>query len=75
QPPTTRNRTTNVTVMVKDNDTLVIGGLITENDIDSIQKIPVLSDLPILGYLFQYKSKNTSKTELLVFITPRILPD
>ncbi|OGS21561.1 MAG: hypothetical protein A3J83_06955 [Elusimicrobia bacterium RIFOXYA2_FULL_40_6] len=75
QPPTTRNRTTNVTVMVKDNDTLVIGGLITENDIDSIQRIPVLSDLPILGYLFQYKSKNTSKTELLVFITPRILPD
>ncbi|OGS23848.1 MAG: hypothetical protein A2297_01800 [Elusimicrobia bacterium RIFOXYB2_FULL_48_7] len=75
QPPSTKNRSTNVTVIIKDNDTIVIGGLITENDIDNIQRVPVLSDLPILGYFFSYKTKTTARTELLIFITPNILQD
>ncbi|OGS22613.1 MAG: hypothetical protein A2252_03270 [Elusimicrobia bacterium RIFOXYA2_FULL_39_19] len=75
QLPPIRSRETNVTVMVKDDDTLVIGGLITENDSESISKIPILGDLPILGYIFKYKSNNKQRTELLVFITPKILPD
>ncbi|MFN3966720.1 MAG: type II secretion system protein GspD, partial [Endomicrobiia bacterium] len=75
QAPTVRTRETTVTVMVKDMDTLVIGGLISDSDMDSISKIPLLGDLPILGYLFKYKSKQKSRTELLVLITPKILQD
>jgi len=75
QAPTVRTRETSVTVMVKDMDTLVIGGLISDSDMDSISKIPLLGDLPILGYLFKYKSKQKTRTELLVFITPKILKD
>jgi len=75
QAPTVRTRETSVTVMVKDMDTLVIGGLISDNDMESISKIPLLGDLPILGYLFKYKSKQKTRTELLVFITPKILKD
>ncbi|MBU0951401.1 MAG: type II and III secretion system protein [Elusimicrobia bacterium] len=40
-----------------------------------IERVPVVSDLPILGYLFRYKSKTTARTELLIFITPSILKD
>ncbi|MFH2069683.1 MAG: type IV pilus secretin PilQ [Elusimicrobiota bacterium] len=73
--PTVRTRETKVTVMVKDGDTIVIGGLISETDINSIQKIPLLGDLPILGHLFKYTSSQKGRTELLIFLTPHILED
>jgi len=71
--PTVSTREAEVTVMVRDNDTLVIGGLINENDIKTIQKIPILGDLPILGYLFKYKQDSKRRSELLIFITPKII--
>ena len=74
-PPQVKTRETEVTIMVRDNDTLVIGGLITENDLAQIRKIPLLGDLPILGYLFKYKSNTKTTTELVVFITPKIIED
>jgi general secretion pathway protein D len=74
-PPPVRTREIEVTVMVEDADTLVIGGLIGENDIETISKVPLLGDLPILGYFFKYKEKTKARSELLVFITPKILKE
>jgi type IV pilus assembly protein PilQ len=66
-------RQTDVIVMVQNNETIVIGGLIREDEIKSLQKVPFLGDLPLLGELFKYKQDTKKKTELLIFITPKIL--
>lgn len=66
-------------VMVKDGDTIFIGGLVRENNIDVEKKVPLLGDLfgdiPILGSLFKYKGKDNEKTELVFFITVHIVKD
>jgi len=72
-PPTVKSRQTEVTVMVRNNEPLVIGGLISDSDIDTIKKLPLLGDLPILGYLFKYKTTQKKRTELIILITPRIV--
>jgi len=74
-PPTVKSRQTEVTVMVKNNEPLVIGGLISDSDIEAIKKLPVLGDLPILGYLFKYKTTQKKRTELIILITPRIVEE
>lgn len=60
---------------VKDGNTLVIGGLIQEREEVEYQKFPILSDIPIVGTLFQQQNTNKVKTELIIMITPRILKD
>jgi type IV pilus secretin PilQ/predicted competence protein len=60
-------------ILVKDGDTAVIGGLIRENDARRIRGIPVLKDIPALGWLFRSSSTVKQKRELLIFITPRIV--
>jgi len=62
-------------VLVENGGTVVIGGIFTQNERDTINKVPLLGDIPILGYLFQNKVRSSSKTELLVFITPKIVTD
>ncbi|MCW5634513.1 MAG: type IV pilus secretin PilQ [Rubrivivax sp.] len=62
-------------VLVENGGTVVIGGIFTQNERDTINKVPLLGDIPILGYLFQNKVRSTNKTELLVFITPKIVTD
>lgn len=63
-------------VMVKDGDTLVIAGLITDKLIDTKKKVPVLGDIPIVGLMFQKTEKTVTKTDLIIFITPHIItPD
>ncbi|MFH0839360.1 MAG: secretin and TonB N-terminal domain-containing protein [Candidatus Omnitrophota bacterium] len=69
----TREATTEV--MIKDGYTIVIGGLIKENLTDSRTGVPVLKDIPLLGFFFGQKSKSVTKTDLLVFITPRIVKE
>ena len=59
--------------IVTDGDALVIGGLLQENDISNLRKIPGLGDLPILGKLFQYGSSSSQKTNLYIVITPHVL--
>ncbi len=59
--------------IVTDGDALVIGGLLQENDISNLRKIPGLGDLPILGKLFQYGSSNSQKTNLYIVITPHVI--
>jgi type II secretory pathway component GspD/PulD (secretin) len=61
------------TMMVKDGETVVLGGLMKNTKSDTEQKIPILGDIPLLGYLFRSTQKEVQKTEILVFITPHIL--
>ncbi|MBL7070040.1 MAG: type IV pilus secretin PilQ [Candidatus Omnitrophica bacterium] len=69
----TRNAQTNV--MIKDGETLVIGGLIAEKKIEFEKKVPILGDIPIIKYLFSKKEHSIDRTELLIFITPYIIRD
>jgi len=67
----TRETTTNV--LVRDGDTIVLGGLISENKSLVTARVPFLGDIPMLGALFRYQHTSTSRQELLVFLTPHIL--
>ena len=60
---------------LEDGQTFVIGGLIQDRSLTSVQKVPVLGDIPFIGFLFQNRVKSTRKTELLVFITPKVVTD
>jgi general secretion pathway protein D len=71
--PTTTVRSTNTSVVVKDNQTVVISGLIQERAEDNSTKIPILGDIPVLGWLFKTERTKKKKTNLLVFITPHIM--
>jgi type IV pilus assembly protein PilQ len=69
----TRNADT--TVLVRDGETIVIGGLITDTESVNEAKVPLLGDIPILGWFFRKKSTSRTRQELLVFVTPKILAD
>lgn len=60
---------------VANGETIVVGGFIRKNDSTSYQKVPILGDLPIIGSLFRTTAKTNEDRELLIFITPRIIPD
>jgi len=62
-------------VLVENGGTVVIGGIFTQDEQNDINKVPLLGDIPIIGYLFQSRTKSRRKTELLVFITPKIVTD
>jgi len=71
--PTTLKRTAKTTVVVKDNETVVIGGLIDDTtSIDTVQ-VPCLGDIPILGWAFKTRGSGRDKSNLFVFITPHII--
>ena len=73
--PTTTKRSTKTTVGVRDAQTIVISGIIQDTLSDTEQGVPLLSSIPILGRLFQYSAKSDQKTNLLIFLTPRIVYD
>lgn len=75
QGPTTTKRSTRTSVVVRDRQTVVISGLMQEKSEEIINKVPLLGDMPFLGYLFKFKSYNTKKTNLLVFLTPHVIRD
>ena len=62
-------------VMVPSGNTLVLGGLVQDDVRSGNTKVPVLGDLPVLGYLFRYDTKSRQKSNLLVFVTPTIVED
>ncbi len=62
-------------VLVKDGDTIAIGGLVSENKTNSVRKVPFLGDIPGLGYLFTSKGTGKDRTDLLFFVTVHILKD
>ena len=73
--PTTSKRTAKTTVIAKDQETVVIGGIMQERTITSVSKIPILGDIPLLGHLFRDTSDHKVKTNLLLFLTPYIIRD
>ncbi len=73
--PNLSKRSTRTSVVVKDNQTVIIGGLIQERVEETVTKIPFLGDIPGLGLLFKNKSKEKTKTNLLVFLTPHIVKE
>jgi len=66
-------RTAKTTVVVKDQQTIVIGGLMKDESVYSKDKVPVLGDIPILGFLFSKTKKTTRKTNLLLILTPHVI--
>ncbi|MDA8434295.1 MAG: type II secretion system secretin GspD [Nitrospiraceae bacterium] len=73
--PTITKRSTKTSVVVKDNQIVVIGGLMQENDEETVTKMPVLGDIPILGWFFKTKNVTKNKTNLLVFLNPHIIKE
>jgi general secretion pathway protein D len=74
-PPPRTTRTIQTTVNVPDGDTMVIGGIITDNNGTEKRSVPWLGDIPILGYLFGSNSTSGNKTTLYFFVTPHIMRD
>ncbi len=71
--PSISRREAKTEVLVKDGETTVIGGIYTRRNSESWNEVPVLSKIPVLGWLFKKKSVSDDRTELLIFITPRIV--
>jgi len=71
--PSISRREAKTEVLVKDGDTTVIGGIYTRQNSEAWNEVPVLSKIPILGWLFKKKTVFDNRTELLIFITPRIV--
>ena len=61
--------------LVENGGTVVLGGLFQQTDTDTVDKVPLLGDIPIVGNLFKSTTKVSNRTELLIFITPRIISD
>lgn len=73
QRPITSKRSVETQIRMKDGETMVIGGLIKDNEIKTVRKVWLLGDIPLLGNLFRSNSKQKNQTDLLIMITPRIV--
>jgi len=71
--PTTLKRTAKTTVVIKDRETVVIGGLIDDSTSIDTQQVPCIGDIPFLGWLFKTRGSGREKSNLFVFITPHII--
>jgi type II secretory pathway component GspD/PulD (secretin) len=74
-PPPTSQQTANTTITIKNGETIVMGGLVRDTVTDSYSGVPLLMNLPLIGDLFQQKSLQHQKVELVIFITPTIIQD
>ncbi len=75
QKPITSSRTLKTTVTVNEGETVALGGLLKESEIEQVQKFPLLGQIPVLGkLLFTNRSKEKNTTDLIIFITPHIMP-
>jgi general secretion pathway protein D len=74
-PPKTKASIDNKAVTVPSDMTVVIGGITLANRTDTVNKVPLLGDIPLVGYLFRSTAKSEQKTVLYIFITPRIVQD
>ena len=71
--PVITTRNARATLRVKDGETIVIGGLLSESDRENISRLPILGYIPVIGLLFQNKTVEKSKTEIVFLITPHII--
>jgi type IV pilus assembly protein PilQ len=73
--PSVDTKKVSTQVLVDNGGTVVIGGVYTQNESDSTTKVPLLGDIPILGWFFKNNSVAKDKKELLIFITPKIMKE
>lgn len=73
--PSINTKQVSTQVLVDNGGTVVIGGVYTQDVANSTQKVPLLGDIPVVGWLFKNNTKSDNKSELLVFITPKILKE
>jgi type IV pilus assembly protein PilQ len=73
--PSIDTRDVQTSVLVNDGETVVLGGIYETENRDNVAKVPVLGDIPGLGFLFRTKNTTSNRAELLIFVTPRILRD
>ena len=71
--PNLNKRSANTVVVTPDGQTVVIGGLISNEKSSNESKVPIFGDIPLLGRLFSFSAKSNVKTELLMFLTPHIV--
>ncbi|MDL5032670.1 type IV pilus secretin PilQ [Pelomonas sp. APW6] len=69
------NKHVKTQVLVENGGTVVLGGIFTQEEREDVKKVPLLGDVPVVGNLFKNKAKTSSKTELLIFITPKVVTD
>jgi type IV pilus assembly protein PilQ len=74
EPPISK-RAVETNVLVDNGETVVLGGVYERNQTNSIERVPFFSDIPVLGNLFKRRSRTDAKSELLIFVTPKILTD
>jgi type IV pilus assembly protein PilQ len=73
--PTIDTKRVNTQVLVDNGDTIVLGGIFEQTTRTTVTKVPMLGDIPVLGYLFKTTIKQDDKTELLIFVTPKIVKE
>ena len=73
--PVVATRQATTTVRLKDGNSVIIGGLLSEEKTTNVTKVPLLGDIPLLGYLFQHRVVSTSKRDLVIEVTPHIMPE
>ena len=73
--PVVATRQATTTVRLKDGNSVIIGGLLSEEKTTNVSKVPLLGDIPLLGYLFQHRVVSTSKRDLVIEVTPHIMPE
>jgi type IV pilus assembly protein PilQ len=72
-PPPINKKEATTELQVQNGETTVIGGIYVDSDTESDTGVPFLQDIPLLGWLFKSNSKQKTKTELLIFITPKVV--
>ena len=71
--PVTRKRSLDTNVLVDDGNIIVLGGLVQDETTDGTEKVPILGDIPVLGYLFRYDTRRRQKTNLMLFLRPHVI--
>jgi type IV pilus assembly protein PilQ len=73
--PSINSKSVTTEVLVENGGTVVVGGVFTQDIAETTNKVPLLGDIPVLGWMFKNKVNSDAKTELLIFITPKIMQD
>jgi type IV pilus assembly protein PilQ len=73
--PSINSKSVTTEVLIENGGTVVVGGVFTQDVADTVNKVPLLGDIPVLGWMFKNKVKSDAKNELLIFITPKIMQD
>ena len=73
--PTINTQSVETQVLVANGETAVIGGIYEQTERNDVDKVPFFGDLPIIGNVFKRRTKQDDKTELLIFITPKIMDE